>query len=32
LAQLDMELKNTISHRSEAFGKAVKILADVLNK
>jgi len=32
LAQLDLELKNTISHRSEAFGKAVKILADILNK
>ncbi|MBS3970475.1 MAG: XTP/dITP diphosphatase [Clostridia bacterium] len=32
LAQLDPDIKNTVSHRSEAFRKAVKILADILNK
>ena len=32
LAQLDLELKNKISHRSEAFEKAVKILSDILSK
>ena len=31
LAQLEAELKNTISHRSEAFGKAVKILTNILS-
>ncbi|KUO51669.1 MAG: non-canonical purine NTP pyrophosphatase [Desulfitibacter sp. BRH_c19] len=32
LAQLEPDIKNTISHRSEAFKKAVKILADILQK
>lgn len=32
LAQLDPDIKNTISHRSEAFKKAVKILAEIVQK
>jgi len=32
LAQLDLDLKNIISHRAEAFGKAVKILTNILSK
>lgn len=32
LAQLEPEIKNEVSHRAEAFRKAAKILADILNE